>query len=165
MDNKMSDDAHLNVIGVLKRREIEARLVAPLLEAFSAEFGVERVREITRQVIVKIAQQQGAALAESMGGNDLSCFAASLAAWQKDDAMTIEVLQQDEARFEFNVRRCGYAEMYRSLGSPELGALLSCNRDHALIQGFNPNVVLQRTQTIMEGAEYCDFRYRLEGEA
>jgi hypothetical protein len=49
--------------------------------------------------------------------------------------------------------------MYRALGVPELGALLSCNRDFALIQGFNPDVELRRTQTIMEGAPHCDFRY------
>jgi hypothetical protein len=49
--------------------------------------------------------------------------------------------------------------MYRALGIPELGGLLSCNRDQALIQGFNPNVQLERTQTIMEGAPFCDFRY------
>ena len=33
----------LNEIGVLKRREIEARIIAPLLEALGHEFGRERV--------------------------------------------------------------------------------------------------------------------------
>jgi hypothetical protein len=51
--------------------------------------------------------------------------------------------------------------MYRALGVPELGALLSCNRDGALIEGFNPEVALTRTRTIMQGATHCDFRYRL----
>ena len=46
-----------------------------------------------------------------------------------------------------------------ALGIPELGAVLSCNRDAALIEGFNPSVTLVRTQTIMEGAPCCDFRY------
>jgi hypothetical protein len=58
------------------------------------------------------------------------------------------------------VTRCRYAELYHALGIPELGTLLSCNRDYALIEGFNPDVDLTRTQTIMEGATYCDFRYR-----
>jgi hypothetical protein len=51
--------------------------------------------------------------------------------------------------------------MYRALGIPELGAILSCNRDAALIEGFNPAVQLERTQTLMGGATHCDFRYRL----
>ena len=60
----------------------------------------------------------------------------------------------------YNVTRCRYAEMYRELGIPELGAILSCNRDAALIEGFNPLVQLTRTQTLLGGASHCDFRYR-----
>ena len=149
----------LNAIGVLTRREIEARILAPLLEALGNEFGRERVLEIARQTIIDVARQQGAQLAQSMGGDDLERFAASLDAWKQDDALQIDVLEQSEDRFAFNVTRCRYAEMYRLLGIPELGALLSCNRDWALIQGFNPDVRLERTQTIMEGAPFCDFRY------
>lgn len=149
----------LNAIGVLTRREIEARILVPLLEALAQEFGRERVLEIARQTIIRIAREQGAQLAQSMGGNSLPHLAGSLDAWKKDDALQIEVVEQNERRFNFNVIRCRYAEMYRALGIPELGALLSCNRDYALIEGFNPDVKLTRTQTIMEGAPYCDFRY------
>jgi hypothetical protein len=52
--------------------------------------------------------------------------------------------------------------MYRALGIPELGVVLSCGRDFALGEGFNPDLKLTRTQIIMEGAPYCDFRYRTE---
>lgn len=38
---------------------------------------------------------------------------------------------------------------------------LSCNRDFSLVEGFNPAVKLTRTQTVMEGASYCDFRFKL----
>jgi predicted ArsR family transcriptional regulator len=149
----------LNELGVLKRREIEARILAPVLQALGSEFGSERVLEIVGEVIIDIAHQQGAQLAEQMNGDSLERFADSLAAWKKDDAMQIEVKAQDDQRFHFNVTRCRYAELYRSLGIPELGALLSCNRDHALIEGFNPAIRLARTQTIMEGAAFCDFRF------
>ena len=153
---------HLNEIGVLRRREIEARILAPLLQALGDEFGRERVLELAREVIVQIAHQQGAQLAESMGGNSMSHFAESMEAWKKGDAIELEVLEQSDPVFAFNVTRCRYAEMYAQLGIPELGALLSCNRDFALIEGFNPDVTLTRTQTIMEGATHCDFRFRLE---
>ena len=95
------------------------------------------------------------------GGCSLAHFSRSLEAWKKDDAILIDVLEENEGRFSFNVRRCRYAEMYQTLGIPELGHILSCNRDYALIEGFNPDVELQRTQTIMEGAPFCDFRYQL----
>jgi phosphohistidine phosphatase SixA len=154
----------LNEIGVLRRREIEARLLAPLIEALSAEIDRPRVLEIVRQTVVEIARRQGAELASAVRGDSLEHFAASLADWQKDDAMQIEVLEQNSRRFAFNVQRCRYAEMYTALGVPELGTLLSCSRDLSLIQGFNPRMRLTRTQTIMEGASFCDFRFELERE-
>lgn len=155
----MSD---LNAIGVLKRREIEARILAPFVDALAADFGRDRVVEILRETIIRIAREQGAALAVQQGSNALSMFADATAAWTQDDALKIEVVEQSEERYEFNVTRCRYAEMYRALGIPELGAVLSCNRDFSLIEGYNADVALTRTQTLMEGATCCDFRYRLK---
>lgn len=148
-------------IGVLTRRETEARILAPLIDALGAEFGRERVLEVLRESIINIARGQGAAMAQQMGSDELGAFADTLPAWTQDDALRIETLRQDERAFHFNVTRCRYAEMYRALGIPELGALLSCNRDFALIEGFNPDVQLERSQTIMQGATHCDFRYSL----
>jgi hypothetical protein len=71
------------------------------------------------------------------------------------------VLRDDGAAFEFNVTRCRFAEMYRSLGLADLGPILSCSRDGRMIDGFNPAIGFTRTQTLMEGATHCDFRYRL----
>jgi len=154
----------LNEIGVLKRREIEARILMPVLQALGDEFGRDRVFEVARRVIVDVAQDQGRQLAERMGGNSLSHFATALEDWKKGDAYRMDVLRQDDDGFDFNVTRCRYAEMYRALGIPEVGALLSCNRDFALIEGFNPDVGLERTQTIMQGATHCDFRFRRRPE-
>lgn len=162
MENNDKPLDTLNEIGVLKRREIEARILGPLLEAFGAEFGADRVREIARDVIIRIAHEQGAALAEARGNNALDAFAAATEAWRIGNAIEIDVLEENAARYSFNVTRCRYAELYRSLGIPELGAILSCNRDASLIEGFNPQIKLTRTQTIMQGAPFCDFRYALE---
>lgn len=153
----------LNEIGVLRRREIEARIIAPLINAFAAEFGRERVIEIAKRVIVEIARQQGKALANQVGGDTLAHFAGSKDAWVKGGALETQLLQVTDTAYDFNVTRCRYAEMYQGLGIPELGGVLSCGRDFALGEGFNPNLKLTRTQTIMEGAPFCDFRYRLEG--
>ncbi len=152
----------LNEIGVLRRREIEARIVAPLIERFAAEFGRQRVLELARDVVVDVARTQGRGLAELVGGNDLRTFAGTMSAWTQDDALVIEVLTHTDSDYAFNVTRCRYAEMYRALGIAELGALLSCNRDGTMIEGFNEHIEFTRTQTIMGGASHCDFHYRLE---
>jgi hypothetical protein len=152
-------DLELNQIGVLKRRAIEARILAPVIEAMAKEFGAEPVHAIVRDVIVEIARRQGAALAAACGDNGLAQLHGTLDRWTADDALRLEVLEQSEERLDFNVTRCRYAEMYRELGIPELGAILSCSRDGALVEGFNPSVQLTRTRTILGGATHCDFRY------
>ncbi len=154
--------SHLNEIGVLKRREIEARIVAPLLQALGREFGRERVLDMAAAVIEGAAREQGEELAVAVGGRTLVHFAKSWEAWARDGALQIDILERTEDRLSFNVTRCRYAEMYRALGVSELGALLSCNRDFALVQGFNREVTLRRTQTIMDGYAFCDFRYLRE---
>lgn len=159
--SELPTDAELNAIGVLKRRLIEARVLAPMLAAMSREFGAERVQAIAREVIRELAEAQGQQLADYAGGCSLAHFAGTLDKWTADEALTIDVVEQTSERFAFNVTRCRYAEMYRTLGVPELGAVFSCQRDGALMAGFNPDVEFTRTQTIMGGASHCDFVYAL----
>jgi hypothetical protein len=145
---------------LLERREIEARIVGPLIRAFSAEFGQERTLAVLRQVITELAMQSGADLARSLGEASLEAFASTLGRWSENGALEIEMLEQSPERLSFNVVRCGYAEMYRALGLADLGGSLSCQRDFALASGFSPDIELTRTQTLMEGASCCDFRFR-----
>lgn len=149
-------------IGVLARREVEVRLLAELLPALGRELGPAEVLEVVRRTAVDIARRQGRELAGCMESNSLRAFRDSLVHWTRDGALVLDVLLESEREFAFNVTRCRYAELYRRLGVPELGPVFSCARDFALIEGFNPRIRLTRTQTLMEGAGFCDFRYRLE---
>ena len=71
-------------------------------------------------------------------------------------------MKATDTGFDFNVRRCRYAETYREMGLGAIGHLLSCNRDAAFCLGYDARMKLERTQTLMQGASHCDFRYRLE---
>lgn len=164
-DRSMPPDTLTQELGVLKRREVEARILAPIVKALGDRFGRDEVVEVVKKEIIEMASAQGSALAETLGGCGSEQFVESLVYWTKDDALKLEVLKHTEEELHFNVKRCRYAEMYRSLGIPELGAVFSCNRDFALIDGFNPEATLKRTQTIMEGATHCDFRYSFPSDA
>jgi hypothetical protein len=85
--------------------------------------------------------------------------------WTADGALEVEMLEQTESHLSYNVTRCKYSEMYRAMGIGEIGNLLSCNRDGTFCTGYNPSIKLDRSQTIMEGASHCDFRYRWEEES
>ena len=163
MGNTKLPEDNLNAqIGVLTRREVEVRILAPVIAAMADGFGRKEVLSVMRKTIIHIAREQGRELSTRMGGNSLKHFAASMEFWTKDDALQMDILEHNDTVFNFNVTRCRYAELYDNLGIRELGSALSCARDFALIEGFNPEVSLKRTQTIMEGAPYCDFRYCLK---
>ena len=147
-------------IGVLTRRETEARILIPVIEALGEALGRDKVVDIVSQTIIKIARDQGREMARAMGGNRVSDFKSALKFWTKDNALELEVLQSDETCLRFNVTRCRYAEMYKALGAGDLGGVFSCNRDGALIRGFNPGARMTRNRTIMAGDGVCDFEYR-----
>ncbi|MGE0360492.1 MAG: L-2-amino-thiazoline-4-carboxylic acid hydrolase [Vicinamibacterales bacterium] len=159
----MADDpesvARLNAVGILTRREIEARVLAPVLDALGREFGRDRVIAVARDAIAGIARDQGRAMAEATGDTSLTAFFAQWEPWTRNGALELRVIDATDTTLAFDVTRCRYAEMYRALGIPELGEVLSCQRDGALIGGFAPDVTFTRTQTLMQGAHCCDFRY------
>jgi hypothetical protein len=146
-------------LSLLHQREIEARIVGPIIRAVSEELGQEKTLELLRRVISDLARQSGTDLALQLGEATLSAFSGSLDRWREGGALEIEMLESTEERLSFNVTRCRYAEMYRALGLAELGSSLSCQRDFSLVEGFNPAIRLSRTQTLMEGAPFCNFRF------
>lgn len=156
--------ADLSKVPLIARREIEARIVAPLIEAFGAELGREKALAQLERVIAKLAQAGGEEMARQASENTIAALDTVVRFWGYDSAMEVERLVQNNQRYEFNVRRCRYAEMYRELGLADLGLILSCQRDFAFFEGFNPRIRLTRTQTIMQGADFCDFRFSLRDD-
>ena len=151
-------------LGILQQRRIEAAFAKGVYEEMKAELGVEQAKAILTRAVVKLAKQTAAEMAkEGPGGKpSLDHFIALQSLWTKDDALRIEPQERDATHYAFNVTRCRYAEMYKEMGIAELGAVLSCNRDGAFCEGYDPKLKLERTQTIMGGATHCDFRYHVE---
>jgi len=147
----------------LERRKIEAGVLVPLLQAFQRAFGKEQANAIAREVIVELARQDGERWA-SEHGHDLQAMHEVSGVWSAGGSLEIEPVAQGPDRLEFNVTRCRYAEYFKDMGLPELGALIHCSRDFAMVEGFSDDIELQRTQTIMQGAKYCDFRFRRKAE-
>ena len=151
----------MSELPIIELRRIEANIIKPIYEEMAAELGEEKARRILGSAIRKAAIEQGrtlAAASEEPAG--IAGFAKLLERWTANDALRIEVLEQDDERFDFNVVRCRYSEMYREMGLGDIGALLSCNRDGAFCEGYDERLELSRPQTIMSGASHCNFRYR-----
>jgi len=150
-------------ISHLKRREIQAPIAACLIRGFARVMGHDKAVEEATAAVQADAMMAGKVMAEKYGGNTIKELGRAIReVWLEDDAMTIHVLEETEQRFSFNVTRCRYAEVYEKAEMKELGFCLSCCRDEPFTRGFNPRMRLLRTQTIMQGASLCDFRFVLE---
>ena len=147
---------------VIDRRRVEAMILGPMLREFQEEIGTERTNEIARAAITKLAREQGAQFAKGIGSNGLEDYASNKDAWRRHGALEVDIIENTPSRYSFDVTRCKYAEMYNELGFGDLGDIFSCTRDFEFCSGFNSEVKLERTQTIMQGATHCDFRYTLD---
>lgn len=149
-------------IPILLRREIEARIAGPLIKAFSEAFGRAETERVASRVILELAEESGEALAQRCGGNSLSHLAEGTGQWSAGGALERDVIEQNDTEYNYNIVRCKYAEMYKSLGMADMGFLFSCGRDGKMFGGFNRDIEFKRTQTIMQGAPHCDFRLALK---
>ena len=128
-----------------------------------ARLGPEQARDILDKAIRQAAIEEGQALAAASPGGDTSmpAFIRLYDHWKTGGALETTTLQATPERFDIDVTRCRYAEMYREMGLEAIGDLLSCNRDGTFVEGYNPDITMEREHTIMQGHGRCTFRYRL----
>ena len=145
---------------MLEKRRIEAEILKEVYLTLKDSHGEAVARRTVADAVRRSAIEQGKAFAAAApGGSSLKAFQEVMPLWTKGGALEIEVKEQSDTAFTFNVVRCRYAETYKAMGLGDIGPLLSCNRDGSFCEGYDPKLRLERTQTIMQGASHCDFRY------
>lgn len=150
-------------IPLIDQVKIQAQVLVPLVKALQAELGEERADAIVRKALGDLYRKYGEKWWRNQESRDLGeKMAAAFAGFAAGDAMDYKVLKQAPDAYEVNVTECGYARFYKEIGAPELGFLLTCSADFPMSEGFGGGVQLTRTQTIMQGASHCDFRYALK---
>lgn len=145
-------------VPVILRREIEALMIKPFLDAFEKELGHDKAYEIAASVIEEIAAAQGTEYTKIWGGNNKKALEKQRLTWGANDAIQREILVDDDYSYHFNIVKCAYVQMYERIGMKDLGFLLSCLRDEAFYRGFNPDLTMGRTTCLMCGDKCCDFR-------
>ena len=155
--------AHPEGLSMLDKRKIEAEILKEVYETLKASHGESVARNTIAESVRRSAIEQARTFAASVpGGTSLKSFQDIQHLWIKGGSLEIEVKEQTDTTFTFNVTRCQYAETYKAMGLGEIGHLLSCNRDGAFCEGYDPKLKLDRSQTIMQGASHCDFKYSYE---
>ena len=135
--------------------KIQARIVIPIVRALEREIGKERAHAIVGEAIAgAYATWQEARNPEHnthpREGNVGQTF-----------PVETDVVDDTDTAFALNMTRCQFAEYFRQIGEPEIGALMTCGVDALTQATLRPDWEFTRTQTLMRGASHCDFRWRL----
>lgn len=158
----MSAPANLSLLDEVK---LQAEAIVPVLRALRAEIGPARADRIVGDALRQWARDLYHRIGAAKQGTPRQKWDA---VWAEDmrprigDAVERDMLRDDGTGREYNVTRCRYAEFFKALGEPELGGILLCDSDFHIADVGGPDIEFRRTQTIMQGAPYCDFRYRFK---
>jgi predicted ArsR family transcriptional regulator len=149
-------------VSLLDKTRMQAQVLVPVLRALRAELGKDKADAIVKQALRDWSKQLFAAIGDGIEGSPRRKWAAIQTVFGEISGREVdfEILRQDKEALELDVTRCRFAEFFRALGEPELGALLICEADFDIAAVGVGEVTLARTQTIMKGAPTCTFRYK-----
>jgi hypothetical protein len=132
------------------------------VRALRTELGKEKADALVKQALGDWSRQLFAEIGKGIDGGGRRRWAKMQGALNDISLAGVDATApvKDQQRLEFDVTRCSYAEFFRELDEPELGALLMCSTDFDIAATSDGEVTLEREQTIMQGAPSCTFRYR-----
>jgi hypothetical protein len=158
----LDDYLVLPEISLLDKTRIQAQVLVPVLRALRAELGKEKADAIVRQALREWSKQLFAAIGDGIEGGPRRKWATVQSALNEVSAKEVqfEICRHDKEALDIDVTSCRFAEFFRALGEPELGALLICETDFDIAALGGHEVGLDRAQTIMNGGPSCTFRYR-----
>ena len=148
-------------VSFLDKAKIQAQVLVPVMRALRAELGKDKADALVKQALSGWSRQLFAEIGKDIEGGRRR-WARMQGALNEISKAGVESTApvKDAGKLEFDVTRCRYAEFFKELNEPELGALLMCSTDFDIAATSEGEVTLTREQTIMQGAPSCTFRYK-----
>ena len=140
---------------LLERTKLQAEVLVPLVRAMEDEIGREQAHRLVRRALGGRVRESIRAATPPGRSRDTVEWALRIS--KAGDAQDHDRLDGAADEINVDVTRCEYAEFFDQLGEPELGFLLVCSLDYDIADGAG--VTLERSQTIMQGSDHCDFRF------
>lgn len=147
-------------VPLLQQREIEMKILGPIVRAFAAEIGEEITYDIVRRTMQSISRDLGTIQSKRFGDGLENLKSSCISKWSLGGELETIVHEDSSDILSFDVTRCEFANLYNDLGYGKIGALISCDRDAAFLEGFDPTLELIRDKTLMDGDSLCNFCYR-----
>jgi hypothetical protein len=148
-------------ISMLDKTKIQAQVLVPVMQALRAELGCDKADALVKGALRDWSKRIFADIADGIEGSPRRKFTAMNTALADvtEREVTFDMHRRDKQALEFDIKSCRFAEF---LGEPELGALLICQTDIDIAEAGGSEVSFSRTQTLMQDASCCNFRYKFE---
>jgi predicted hydrocarbon binding protein len=79
-----------------------------------------------------------------------------------EGALTIEMVEDSTNAMEVKITECLWARTFREAGGADIGHARICHPDYTFAEGFNSQVRMIRTKTLMQGHDCCNHRWVVE---
>ena len=151
-------------ITMLDKVKIQAQVLVPVMRALRAELGRDKADALVKGALRDWSKRLFAEIGKDIEGSPYRKFATMNTALADVtmQEVSFDMHRRDKQALEFDITSCRFAEFFRALGEPELGALLICHVDADIADAGGDEVNFSRTQTLMQGASCCNFRYKFE---
>ena len=148
---------------LLAQVKIQAQVLVPIVRTLRERHGKAEADALVAEALRGWQRDLHARIAAETPGEGAAKWSGMVAAKMPALAGATEMTWETRSRDElvFRITKCAYAEFFRELDEPEIGALLTCEADIHEVEAVGSGVTFERSQTLMQGGGYCDFRYRM----
>ncbi len=139
----------------IEARDINLIFMGRMVERYIGEKGLERLIETKHENLRENWADIGSERETKEPEYLLRLFT--------DEVHEYEVVQNKSDCLEVIVTECRHAQIFKNYNAADLGEKLICSSDFAVVEGYNPDMVLERPDTCMTG-ECCHFKFTLPSE-
>lgn len=134
----------------------------PLLKELGERIGREKWTALLRDASDEVVRKKTARRPHSTP--DLMTLAAGMQKMSPlmQHALDAEIVEMSPEAFEYRVKKCLWAKVFRDGDAADIGYAMVCYPDYSVARSLNPKLRLIRTQTLMEGRDSCSLRYVME---
>lgn len=133
--------------------KIQARAVIPIVKALEKKMGKNAAHELVADAIAESWADH--MVTRQSSGHDVASHPRT--AGESGFPVQTIIAKDTDNEYAVNMTQCDYADYFRKIGEPEVGALLTCAVDYAVEARMRPDWSFSRSQTLMQGADFCDF--------
>ena len=136
----------------------------PVMQVFAESLGREKLLMLLGDAGSKAMTKQVNEFAQKLPKRDLVTWFADFRKPNPfiEHALTFELPVDTPTVVQMKITECLWAKTFRDAGAADIGYACCCQPDQAAALAFNPKMKFTRTQTLMQGAPFCNHRYELE---